>query len=283
MGRRDESPEEIMDRVSDIKRILEFYQALGFERLPIKIDASFKAQVASKDARYEIRDTKSEIRIQNPEPRIQNQGTETANSELHIPPPALSASQSFASDLKEAELKALRDEVSACRRCTLAKGRKNIVFGEGLPDADIMFIGEAPGREEDMEGKPFVGEAGELLTRLIEKVGLKRKEVYIGNIVKCRPPANRDPLEDEIKACLPFIERQIEIIIPKAIIALGSIASHALTGTKIPITKLRGNFYEYKGIPLMPTFHPAYLLRNPDLQERWRIRQDVEKVLCRLK
>lgn len=272
MGRRDESPEEIMDIVSDITRILEFYQALGFERLPIKIDARFKAQVASGKSGY----AELKTRIQNPRPETENPG-------LQASPPAFGVPQSFGSDLKSAALQGLRDELSACRKCNLAKGRKNIVFGEGLPDADIMFIGEAPGREEDLKGKPFVGEAGELLTRLIEKVGLKRKEVYIGNIVKCRPPSNRDPVEDEIKACLPFIERQVEIIMPKAIIALGSIASHALAGTKIPITKLRGNFYEYKGIPLMPTFHPAYLLRNPDLQERWRIREDVEKVLCRLK
>lgn len=276
MGRRDETPEAIMDTVSDIKKVLEFYQALGFERLPIKIDASCKTQVASKNTRYEIPK-------QNPESGIQNPRAETVNPELQTPNHTLSASQSFGSDLKSAALQGLRDELNACRRCNLAKGRKNIVFGEGSPDADIMFIGEAPGREEDLKGEPFVGEAGELLTRLIEKVGLKRKEVYIGNIVKCRPPSNRDPLDDEIEACMPFIERQIELIMPKAIIALGGIASHALTGTKIPITKLRGNFYEYKGIPLMPTFHPAYLLRNPDLQERWRIRQDVEKVLHRLK
>lgn len=276
MGRRDETPEAIMDTVSDIKKILEFYHALGFERLPIKIDASCKTQVARKDTRYEMRDTKLEY-------RIQNTGTETVNPELQTPNHELNASQSFGSDLKVAALNALRGEINGCRRCNLAQERKNIVFGEGDPDADLMFIGEAPGREEDLKGEPFVGEAGELLTRLIEKVGLKRKEVYIGNIVKCRPPSNRDPLDDEIRACLPFIERQIELIMPKAIITLGRIASHALTGTKIPITKLRGNFYEYKGIPLMPTFHPAYLLRNPDRDERWRMRQDVEKVLQRLK
>jgi DNA polymerase len=144
-----------------------------------------------------------------------------------------------------------------------------------------MFIGEAPGKEEDIQARPFVGDAGKLLTRMIEKMGLAREDVYIGNIVKCRPPLNRDPEEDEMKTCSPFIDRQIEIISPKVIISLGRVSAQTLIATKIPISKLRGKFYEYKGIPLMPTFHPAYLLRNP--RDKWLVWEDMQKVLELLK
>ncbi|HET6515578.1 MAG TPA: uracil-DNA glycosylase [Thermodesulfovibrionales bacterium] len=172
---------------------------------------------------------------------------------------------------------ALREEIGDCQRCGLSKGRKNLVFGEGSLDAEIMFIGEAPGRDEDLQGRPFVGDAGKLLTRLIEKMGLRREDVYIANILKSRPPMNRDPEEDEIRACLPFLERQIEIIAPKVIVSLGRISAHSLLNTRTPITKLRGTFYDYKGIPVMSTFHPAYLLRNP--KDKWLVWEDAQKVL----
>ncbi len=181
---------------------------------------------------------------------------------------------------KTRALKALRREIGDCMRCKLHKGRKNIVFGEGSPDAPIMFVGEGPGREEDIEGRPFVGDAGKLLTSLINKLGLKREELYIGNIVKCRPPANRDPEEDEIGTCMPFIKRQVEIIAPRVIIALGRVSAQALIGTKTPISKLRGRFYEFEGILLMPTFHPAYLLRNP--KDKVLVWDDAQKVLKKL-
>lgn len=175
----------------------------------------------------------------------------------------------------------LREEIGDCKRCKLSKQRKNIVFGEGNPEASLMFIGEAPGSEEDIQGRPFVGEAGQLLNRLIIKMGFKREEVYIANIVKCRPPFNRDPEEDEIKTCFPFLERQIEIISPSVIVSLGRISAWTLLRTKIPITRLRGKFYDYKGIPLMPTFHPAYLLRNP--KDKWLVWSDMQQVIERLK
>lgn len=182
---------------------------------------------------------------------------------------------------KDRELRELRHEIGDCERCKLSKARKNIVFGEGNTSAPIMFIGEAPGREEDIEGRPFVGEAGKLLTSLITKMGFQREELYIGNIVKCRPPLNRDPEEDEINTCLPFIKRQIEIISPEVIISLGRISAQTLISTKTLISKLRGRFYNYEGIPLMPTFHPAYLLRNrKDKQLVW---EDAQKVLEKLK
>jgi DNA polymerase len=144
-----------------------------------------------------------------------------------------------------------------------------------------MFIGEGPGREEDLQARPFVGEAGTVLTSLIVKMGLRREDVYIANIVKCRPPMNRDPEEDEMIACKPFVQEQVRIINPKVIIALGRISAQNLLNTKTPISKLRGGFYEYDGIPVMPTFHPAYLLRNP--KDKWLTWGDAQKVLEKLK
>jgi len=174
-------------------------------------------------------------------------------------------------------LDVIRNTLGDCKRCKLHKGRKNIVFGEGNPRAEIMFIGEGPGAEEDIQGRPFVGDAGRLLTSLIEKMGFKREDVYIGNIVKCRPPGNRDPEEDEVSACIQFIRSQIEAISPKVIVSLGRVSSQTLLETKTPISKLRGVFYQYCGIPLMPTFHPAYLLRNP--KDKRLVWEDALKVL----
>jgi DNA polymerase len=178
---------------------------------------------------------------------------------------------------KESALKVLRDEIGDCQRCKLCRNRANIVFGEGLSGAKIMFIGEGPGRDEDIQARPFVGEAGKLLASLITKLGQKREEVYIANIVKCRPPNNREPEEDEILACRPFVEKQIQIIQPTVIVSLGKVATHALLKIKTPISRVRGNFFDHHGIPLMPTFHPAYLLRNR--KDKWLTWGDMQKVL----
>ena len=151
-----------------------------------------------------------------------------------------------------------------CQRCRLAKDRKNIVFGSGSPSAKLLFVGEGPGFEEDQQGEPFVGAAGQLLTKIIEAIHLHRAEVYICNIVKCRPPQNRNPQPDEIKTCFQFLNRQIAAIRPDFICALGSIAAQTLLNTAVPISRLRGRFHEYKGIKLLPTYHPAYLLRNSE-------------------
>ncbi len=182
---------------------------------------------------------------------------------------------------RDEDLKNLRAGIGDCRRCKLSKGRKNIVFGEGSSYAKLMFVGEGPGRDEDIQARPFVGEAGKLLTKLIVRMGMKREEVYIANIVKCRPPLNRNPEEDEITACRPFVEKQIEIISPRVIVCLGKVSAQALLGTNIPISRLRGDFLEYKGIPVMPTFHPAYLLRNP--KDKWLTWDDMQKVLEKMK
>jgi DNA polymerase len=182
---------------------------------------------------------------------------------------------------KDEALRALRDEIGDCRRCRLSQKRTHIVFGEGNPDARLMFIGEAPGREEDIQARPFVGDAGLVLTRLIEKMGFKREQVYIANVVKCRPPLNRDPEIDEIEACRGALERQIEIIKPDVIMSLGRISALTLIGNgKLKITAIRGKFFDYRGIPLMPTFHPAYLIRNP--RDKWLTWDDAQKVIERL-
>ena len=175
-------------------------------------------------------------------------------------------------------LQELREAIGDCRRCKLWPGRTHLVFGVGNPQAKLMFIGEGPGRDEDLQGEPFVGRAGQLLTDIITKgMGLKRQDVYIANVVKCRPPENRNPEPDEVGSCEPFLKKQIDLVRPKIIIALGKFAVQTLLQTKAPITKLRGNWHSYHGIKLMPTFHPAYLLRNPgDKKLVW---EDIKKVI----
>lgn len=164
---------------------------------------------------------------------------------------------------KRLTLDGIKQELGACTRCRLHVGRNHLVFGEGDPHARLVFVGEGPGREEDLQGKPFVGRAGELLTRIIEAIDLTREEVYIANIVKCRPPQNRDPRPDEIQTCLPFLLKQLEAIRPRIICALGSFAAQTLLETEEKISALRGRFHAYQGAKLMPTYHPAFLLRNP--------------------
>ncbi len=174
-------------------------------------------------------------------------------------------------------LDALEKETLSCKECGLNRTRTNVVFGAGNTQAKLMFIGEAPGEEEDRQGKPFVGRAGQLLTKIIEAMGLEREDVYIANILKCRPPNNRAPLPDEIAACRNNIKRQVEIIKPRVICTLGKFASQTLLNTQTPISALRGKFREYAGIKVMPTFHPAYLLRNPE--EKKTVWQDMKKVM----
>ncbi len=168
-----------------------------------------------------------------------------------------------------------------CSRCKLhSLGRRQIVFGVGNPDADLMFIGEAPGEDEDRQGEPFVGRAGQLLTRIIEAIGLRRDQVYIANVIKCRPPGNRNPEPDEVASCEPFLIRQIDAIKPRVIVALGKFAAQSLLKTTDPITRLRGRTYQYRGAVLLPTFHPAYLLRDPSKKrEVWDDMKRVRAIL----
>ena len=179
---------------------------------------------------------------------------------------------------KKEQLTKICQEMANCRLCQLAKTRHNLVFGDGNSHAQIVFVGEAPGADEDEQGLPFVGRAGQLLTDIIVKgMKLERKDVYICNILKCRPPGNRNPLPDEISKCEPFLKKQLQIISPKIICALGTFAAQTLLHTDIPISALRGRFHSYEGIKLMPTYHPAYLLRNPSAKKP--VWEDVQMIM----
>jgi len=178
------------------------------------------------------------------------------------------------------DFESIEDQVANCTKCPLHKGRTNTVFGEGNLNADLMFIGEGPGYDEDQQGRPFVGEAGKKLTDMISAMTLDRKDVYIANIVKCRPPGNRAPFEDESEACIPYLYKQIERVKPKVIVCLGAVPTQNLLKNKIPISKQRGKFTDYKGIKVMPTFHPAYFLRNPKMKRPvWEDLQMVMEIL----
>jgi DNA polymerase len=179
-------------------------------------------------------------------------------------------------------LAAIKTEIGPdCPRCKLhALGRRQVVFGVGNPEADLMFVGEAPGADEDLQGIPFVGRAGQLLTKIIEAIGLRRDDVYIANVIKCRPPQNRNPEQDEVETCEPFLFQQVDVIKPKVVVALGTFAARALLRTLDPISRLRGRVYEYRGAKLVPTFHPAYLLRNPaSKREVWEDMKVVRELL----
>jgi uracil-DNA glycosylase family 4 len=180
------------------------------------------------------------------------------------------------SDTADTSLPGIRETIGDCTRCKLHEGRTHIVFGVGNPTADLMFVGEAPGRGEDLQGEPFVGRAGQLLTRIIEAMDLRREDVYIANVIKCRPPENRNPEPDEVRTCQPFLFAQIDAIQPRVIVALGSFAARTLLDSDVSISRVRGTVHSYRGAKLIPTFHPAYLLRSPDKKrEVW---DDMKKV-----
>ena len=198
--------------------------------------------------------------------RVKGQGADVS--------PALTALRSLAE---------LRELIGDCRRCGLSASRTNLVFGEGNQQARLVFVGEAPGADEDHQGQPFVGEAGGILTRLVEAMGLQREQVYICNVLKCRPPANRNPHRDEITTCAPFLQQQLQLIKPDVIVALGTFAAQTLLENKEAISRLRGQFHLWHGIPLMPTFHPAFLLRNKEQKQHyWDVWHDMQLVLQKL-
>jgi DNA polymerase len=180
-------------------------------------------------------------------------------------------------------LAAIRDDIGDCTRCKLhTQGRQQVVFGVGNPEADLMFVGEAPGADEDVQGIPFVGKAGQLLTKMIEAMGFRRDDVYIANVIKCRPPGNRNPEPDEIATCQPFLFEQIATVRPTVIVALGAFAARTLLETADPISRLRGRTYDYRGAKLIPTFHPSFLLRSPGYKrEAWEDLQTAMRILGR--
>jgi len=197
------------------------------------------------------------------------------------PPRAVETKERAVASDRSALLKALRDRIGECQRCKLHTIRTHLVFGEGSPEARLVFVGEGPGHDEDMAGRPFVGESGKLLTKIIENgMGLTRKDVYICNVVKCHPPQNRDPEKDEIETCIPFLREQLDIIGPEVICCLGRVASQALLGADFKISAQRGQWRSYQDIPLMPTFHPAYLLRNASAKRQ--VWEDIKKIMTRI-
>jgi uracil-DNA glycosylase len=199
---------------------------------------------------------------------------------LGVPrPPEPTASQPEPSRARRLTLAEIREEMGDCQRCKLAGGRTHLVFGEGSPQARLMFVGEAPGAEEDRLGRPFVGDAGQLLDKMLTNLGLRREEVYIANVLKSRPPGNRDPEPDEVAACLPFLIKQIDSIRPQVIVSLGKIATNNLLqlNPDAAISKIRGNWQKFRGVRVMPTFHPSYLLRFP--KERHKTWEDMQQVM----
>ncbi len=245
----DEIQQEFLDIVTQVRAHLEYQRALGVN--VIETVATAPSGIAFSPG------IKPAAKVQE-EPKTQKTATVSTGG-----------------------LSAVREELGDCTRCKLCKCRKTIVFGEGNPDAVLVFVGEGPGQEEDQQGRPFVGAAGQLLTDIIVKgMKLNREDVYICNIVKCRPPGNRNPEPDEIEACEPFLIKQLQAIGPKMIVALGNVAVKTLLKTKEGITKLRGTWKTYQGIPLMPTFHPAYLLRNPS--DKKLVWEDIKKVLAEM-
>ncbi|HKH48924.1 MAG TPA: uracil-DNA glycosylase [Thermoanaerobaculia bacterium] len=223
-----------------------------------------------------------DVYLKQPDPRPSRGATATAAPTMQRPPrqpPAPTLSPG--SPARLAELEGLAATVASCTRCRLAEGRKNVVFGSGNPNADLMLIGEGPGAEEDRQGLPFVGPAGELLTKIIQAIEMRREDVYIANVVKCRPPGNRDPQPDEVQACRGYLEKQITFVQPKILVALGRVAAQALLGSESPIGQLRGRWHQAFGIPTMVTYHPAALLRNQALKRpTW---EDLQQVRDRLR
>lgn len=224
-------------------------------------------------------------------------GLITANQEMGMEPPPISKEALKNRDMETQAYPVFQDEIGhltsleelrafigECQGCKLSTGRTHLVFGEGAPNARLVFVGEGPGKDEDLAGKPFVGEAGALLTRIIQAMGLQRDQVYICNVVKCRPPNNRDPEKDEIKACLPFLKQQLRIIRPEIICTLGRIATQELLGHEFRITRERGQWHAYEDIPLMPTYHPAYILRNPSKARelKGQVWKDIQEIMKHL-
>ena len=258
---------------------LEFYRELGIEDFYRRPPVS---KIETGNSKLEIRNPKLATERQGPSPwsGAPNPEPRTPNPELRaptLPPQALSLFEAPPPARREREtLEHIRGDLGDCHRCRLAAGRKTIVFGQGSARAQLVFVGEGPGADEDEQGLPFVGRAGQLLNRMLQSIGIKREDVYICNVVKCRPPGNRTPERDEIESCSPFLLRQIEAIRPRLVCCLGAPAVKTLLGLKEGMLKIRGRFYDYGAAKALATVHPAYVLRNP--REEKILREDFEKI-----
>jgi uracil-DNA glycosylase family 4 len=250
------------DRRRAIAAHLEFYGELGVSGI-------------SRDPVWRQRQASASAQI----PTVTETTVETPADEVPQEPREMSAKKIVEAPLRPTEdlLTEIHADIGDCTRCKLCRlGRTQIVFGVGNPRAELMFVGEAPGQDEDLQGEPFVGRAGQLLTKIIEAIGLSRADVYIANVIKCRPPQNRNPEPDEVATCEPFLFRQIDAIKPRVIVALGTFAAQCLLKTTDPISRMRGRVFPYRGAQLIPTFHPAFLLRSPDRKrDVW---EDMKKV-----
>ena len=278
----------------DLANWLDFYRELGIEEfyrctpgsvapLPATpggraVGAHGHAPLPQPSAKPAITETKPAISLAAPVPPQRPEASETARTAPIRPPaPSLSLFETAPPKPSGPEtLEQIRADLGDCQRCKLARGRQNIVFGEGNPHAELVFVGEGPGADEDEQGRPFVGRAGQLLNRMIQTIGMKREEVYICNVVKCRPPGNRVPEKDEVEACSPFLFRQFEAIKPRLICCLGAPAVRTVLGIKEGITKIHGQFYDFATSKALATVHPAYVLRNARAEKI--LREDFEKI-----
>jgi DNA polymerase len=254
------------DRRRAIAAHLEFYGELGVSGV-------------SRDPVWRQRQAQASVQI----PTAAETAVETPADEVPQEPQEMSATKMVDAPPRPTEdlLTEIRADIGDCTRCKLCRlGRTQIVFGVGNPRAELMFVGEAPGQDEDLQGEPFVGRAGQLLTKIIEAIGLSRADVYIANVIKCRPPQNRNPEPDEVATCEPFLFRQIDAIKPRVIVALGTFAAQCLLKTTDPISRMRGRVFPYRGAQLIPTFHPAFLLRSPDRKrDVWEVMKKVRALL----
>lgn len=270
-----DSPRDLLLHITNsLRQYVEALKEGGVEGVPAR--TTMKHRV-TREPEHEDSSSALPSRPRVPSPQLPRSASQLSPSAPSVVP---QAADLFLSPAVQAvqTLEALRAEIGDCQRCKLCQGRTQIVFGTGNPHAELVFVGEAPGRDEDLKGAPFVGRAGQLLTEIITKgMKMRREDVYIANVVKCRPPENRNPEPDEIASCEPFLVKQLDLIKPRIIVALGTFAAQTLLKTKTPISRLRGVWHTYHGIKLMPTLHPAYLLRNPN--DKRLVWQDIQAVL----
>jgi DNA polymerase len=284
----DERTEAIRQVAGEVARHLNWLRDAGVREVPAPVaersarpSAAVRAAETARSGPVEPPPPRpASLRPEAPPPRLVAPSAAKAAPTATAIPAAVMATPAAGKGTGSPALLAIRDDLGDCRRCKLHGGRTTLVFGVGDPRAELMFVGEGPGADEDLQGEPFVGKAGQLLTKMIEAMGYRREQVYIANVVKCRPPGNRNPEPDEILACEPFLKRQIEAVGPRVIVALGKFAAHTLLRSEVPITRLRGTWGEYQGVRLMPTFHPAYLLRSP--QEKVKAWEDLKQVMAAL-
>jgi uracil-DNA glycosylase len=274
-------PESLQQKIEDRLRYHEDLGIRWFYRERSGAGQAFPASPAAADSLPATIPVTEESSLPKsaPKPKPEAEKIHSVLSDI-LPPPTAPSLFELVDKVKDDTLLKIRADIGDCTRCKLHKGRNKIVFGDGNPKAELVFIGEGPGADEDMQGLPFVGRAGKLLTQMIEAMGLQRKDVYICNVVKCRPPENRAPEPDEVATCSPYLLRQIDVIQPKVIVCLGAVAAKTLLETTKGISQFRGQWLQWRGRKLMATYHPAYLLRNPNAKgEVWK---DLQKVMAEL-